>query len=354
MESADLAGVRARVDAVLHDFLDGRVRAAAAGGMPAEVAETVKTFVGAGGKRLRPVLCVTGWHAAGGRGDMAPLMQAAASLEMFHAFALIHDDVMDHSATRRGQPTVHRSLTSRHAGGRSARAATRVGTGAAILIGDVALSWSDELLHTAGLTDGQLRAVLPLVSAMREEVMYGQYLDLTSTGRPSADAERAMRIVRYKTASYTVERPLLIGATLAGAEQCLLEELSAFALPVGEAFQLRDDLLGVYGDPARTGKPCLDDLREGKHTVLVALAMEHADPDQQRTLHSLLGNPDLTAEQADCLLRLLSETGARQGVEDLITALLERAEQALAGSSLPADAAGVLRYLAHAATRRAS
>ncbi|MFF2127107.1 polyprenyl synthetase family protein [Streptomyces olivochromogenes] len=354
MEPVDLAGVRARVDAVLNEFLDGRARTAASGHLPAEVAESVKTFLGAGGKRLRPVLCVTGWHAAGGEGDMAPLVKAAASLEMFHAFALIHDDVMDHSATRRGQPTVHRSLTSRHASGRSALAAKQVGAGAAILIGDMALSWSDELLHTAGLTDGQLRAVLPLVAAMREEVMYGQYLDLTSTGRPSADVERAMRIVRYKTASYTVERPLHIGATLAGAETCLLDELSAFALPVGEAFQLRDDLLGVYGHPAQTGKPCLDDLREGKHTVLVALALRYADSNQQRTLHTLLGKQGLTAEQADCLRQVLSETGARQAVEDLINARLEQAEQALVHSSLPADTAGVLRYLARAATRRAS
>ncbi|MFF4369472.1 polyprenyl synthetase family protein [Streptomyces sp. NPDC001594] len=312
-----MAAFRVRVEAVLHDFLDGRARAAAADGMPAVVVETVRAFFAAGGKRLRPLVCVAGWYAASGRGDTASLVRAAAALEMLHAFALVHDDVMDDSATRRGRPTVHRALTTRHDGGRTAAAAARIGAGAAILIGDLALSWSDELLRTAGLTDRQLRTLWPLIGEMREEVMYGQYLDLTSTGRPSADVEQAMRTVRYKTAKYTLERPLHIGAVLAGAGPRLLDELSAFALPIGEAFQLRDDLLNVYGDPSLTGKPCLDDLREGKHTVLVACALRNADPEQQAALRTLLGTPDLTAGQAGRLRRLLSETGARRQVEDL-------------------------------------
>jgi geranylgeranyl diphosphate synthase type I len=336
-EPADLAAVRMRVEAVLNDFLDEKARLAAAHGMPAEVTDTLRAFLGAGGKRLRPLWCVTGWHAAGGRGDMAPLVKIAASLELFHAFALIHDDVMDDSGTRRGHPTVHRSLTARHHSRGSTRGAERVGTGAAILIGDIALAWADELLHTAGLTGRQLTAVLPLIDAMRTEVMRGQYLDLITTGRPTDDVERAMTITRYKTATYTVQWPLHIGAALAGANTALLEQLSEFALPIGEAFQLRDDLLGVYGHPAGTGKPCLDDLREGKHTVLVALGLQEADPEQQHALRTLLGNPDLTPEEAGRLRRLLTATGARQAVERLIEDRCQQADRVLSRSSFPPD-----------------
>ncbi|GGV57712.1 polyprenyl synthetase family protein [Streptomyces spectabilis] len=143
---------------------------------------------------------------------------------------------MDASATRRGKPTVHHTLTARHIDGRTQAAARRLGTGTAILIGDLALTWSDELLHTADLTHAQLRAVLPLINAMSTEVMYGQYLDLLATGAPTTDLDHALTIIRYKTAKYTCERPLHTGATLAGASADLLATLSQFALPLGEAF----------------------------------------------------------------------------------------------------------------------
>ncbi|ARZ72523.1 geranylgeranyl diphosphate synthase [Streptomyces albireticuli] len=189
---------------------------------------------------------------------------------------------------------------------------------------------------------------------MRSEVMYGQYLDVTAAGRPTADVERALRIVRCKTAKYTVERPLQIGAALAGAPRAAREALSAYALPVGEAFQLRDDLLGVFGPPEVTGKPSLDDLREGKHTVLVALALQRADAHQRRVLRSLLGSPRLDEAGADRIRELLTSTGARNEVENMISTLRTQALRVLKTAPFPSGATAHLRQLTDAATARTS
>ncbi|QCX82696.1 Octaprenyl-diphosphate synthase (plasmid) [Streptomyces sp. YIM 121038] len=269
----DLTDVRRHVEKVLEEFLAGKAAAALAHDLPDEAAHMTAKFLAAGGKRLRPILCVLGWQAATAQPPTRAVIRAAAALEMFHAFCLIHDDIIDNSTTRRGAPTMHRTLTARHTAGRHDPPAEHLGASCALLIGDLALAWSGELLHTAGLTGPQLAAVLPVMDTMRTEVIYGQYLDVTATGTPTPDLERALGIIRYKTAKYTIERPLRIGATLAGTSPQLLKELSAYALPLGEAFQLRDDLLGVFGDPKTTGKSRLEDLREGKHTLLVALAL---------------------------------------------------------------------------------
>lgn len=350
----DAAVLRSQVSCRLDDFLKNKAHTAAGLRMPAEVPQYLRDFLAAGGKRLRPLLCVSGWQAAGGRGTLGPVLAVAASLEMFHAFCLIHDDVMDHSDTRRGAPTVHCRLAQHHKGGRSMAAARRLGSSAAVLVGDLALAWSDELLHTAGLAPRQLHAVLPLIDAMRSEVMYGQYLDVTAASHPTADVEYALRIVRYKTAKYTVERPLRIGAALTDARPTVHDALSAYALPVGEAFQLRDDLLGVFGDPRQTGKSHLDDLREGKHTLLVALALQRSDPAQHRTLHTLLGNPHLTDTDADQIRRVLITTGARDEVERMITTRRTQALHALEAAPFPPAAIAALRKLTGAATARTS
>ncbi|MFF4012718.1 polyprenyl synthetase family protein [Streptomyces sp. NPDC001717] len=340
-----------QVDAVLAAFMDARARSAATQGFPPEIAGILRAFLFAGGKRLRPQLCVIGWQSAGDGPVPAPVVQAAASLEMFHAFALIHDDVMDDSALRRGRLTVHRSLAAHHAGRPDAG---RLGTNAAILVGDLALVWSDVLLNTAGLTPVQLAAAHEVVDAMRTELMYGQYLDLCATGQASGDVEAALRTARYKTARYTVERPLLLGAALAGAGSGVREALSAYALPVGEAFQLRDDLLGVFGSPHVTGKPALDDLREGKHTVLVALALGRATPRQRDILHTLLGDPGLDETGADRLRGVLTDTGARDEVEGMINARRAQAFRVLDKAPFPAGVTASLRQLTDIATARTS
>ncbi|MFF2194409.1 polyprenyl synthetase family protein [Streptomyces sp. NPDC058157] len=350
----DVAALRRKVTSVLAGFVEEKAAAAAELRMPTEVTGCLRAFLARGGKRLRPLLCVTGWQAAGGEGVPEPVIRTAASLEMFHTFCLIHDDVMDDSGMRRGAPTLHRQLARHHEHGRSIADAERVGASCATLIGDLALAWSDELLHSAALTPAQLAAVLPLVSAMRSEVMYGQYLDVTTAGHPTTDVERALRIVRYKTAKYTVERPLHIGAALADAPDTVHEALSAYALPIGEAFQLRDDLLGVFGTPQETGKPALDDLREGKHTVLLSLALQTAGAAHREELRRLIGNRELTEPEAAHVRGILTGTGARQTVETMISRRREQALTALEHPAITPRARALLYHLADSATHRTS
>ncbi|MFD7663754.1 polyprenyl synthetase family protein [Streptomyces sp. NPDC059788] len=353
-----LADTRRAIDAHLTDFLDAKTHASKHSPVPDDVPEILGQFLFHGGKRLRPLLCVNGWHAAGGQaieeggGEPHEVIRVAASLEMFHAFCLIHDDIMDSSDLRRGHPTLHRAFSARHSMGRNPRQTERVGTNLALLVGDLALVWSDELLHDAGLAPARLSRLLPLIDTMRCEVMYGQYLDVAATGRPTPDLGHAMEIVRYKTAKYTVERPLHIGATLAGATPELLRGLTAYALPLGEAFQLRDDLLGAFNSPAITGKADTDDLRDGKHTVLLATALQSADPTQYATLHALLSAPRRTHDETDRLRRLLAATGARDHVENKIKTCRAQALHALEQIPLPSAAGDALREMADAATLR--
>ena len=350
-----LSDARADVDAALTAFL--AAKAAATDSSPAPFVQVVADLLSAGGKRLRPLLCITGWHAAAGdRNPPRAVIQVAAALEMFHAFALIHDDVMDESPLRRGQPTVHCALTGqRLASGDSRKSAERYGVGCAILIGDLVLTWSDELIHTAGLTPNQLVSLLPLLNRMRTEVMYGQYLDLAATGALTDDVERSLTIARYKTSKYSIERPLHIGAVLAGAGTDLLDVLSAYALPLGEAFQLRDDLIGAFGNPAETGKSCLDDFRHGKHTTLVALALRNASPQSAALLRNLLGSPTLTETQADEVRAILLATGARHGIETMIAQRRTQVEKLLIPPNLiHPDALPTLHQLATSATQRST
>ncbi|MCX5265593.1 polyprenyl synthetase family protein [Streptomyces sp. NBC_00199] len=350
----DLSTVRTRIEEVLTDFLDARMRALDQVPHSDQLAHCVKDFVACGGKRLRPVLSVLGWQAAQPKRDVpAPVLKTAAALELFHAFALIHDDVMDDSDMRRGRPSVHRAMALRH---EAADGPTpgRVGIGTAILAGDLALVWSDELLHTAGLQPAQLAAVLPLIDVMRTEIVCGQYLDLTAAGRPNATVEVALQVARYKTAKYTFERPLHVGAALAGADSELQTALSAYALPVGESFQLRDDLLGIFGDLRQTGKSVLEDLRDAKPTVLLATAREHATAGQQALLDQLVGQRDLDEEGATRVRRVLLETGAVNTVEAMITERHQQALQALDAAPITSHARTALRHLADAALWRST
>ncbi|MFJ6568731.1 polyprenyl synthetase family protein [Streptomyces sp. NPDC091292] len=345
------AGVRSAVEERLAVFLDTKACWAAAQGFPAEVTEVLRDLVLGGGKLIRPVLCVAGWRAAGGCGDEGPVLRVAVSLEMFHASALVHDDVMDRSATRRGRPSAHEALTARHVGRPDA---ARLGACAAVLVGDLALAWSDELLHTAGLSTDRFAAATVVLDEMRTELMYGQYLDLLATGRPSTDLNAALRITRFKSAKYTVEHPLQLGAVLAGAGARIRTTLSAFGLPLGEAFQLRDDLLGAFGHREHTGKPNLDDLREGKHTVLMALALERSDSVQRTALRRLVGDPDLDEHGAQRARDLLTATGAVSAVEEMIADRHRVALRALDGACLHPAAVAVLRELAATAVVRSS
>lgn len=345
----DRADLRARVEKALAEFLAGQ-RDRLSGIQPAlvPVAEAIEDFVLGGGKRLRPAFAYWGYRGAGGT-DSPELVASVASLEFVQASALIHDDVMDGSDTRRGEPAVHRRFATLHARSGWSGDPDGFGEAAAILLGDLALVWSDELLHGGGLDPAAIARARPVFDLMRTEVTAGQYLDVLGQVTRDTTVGWAETVARYKSAKYTIERPLLFGAALAGAPPELCRAYSGYGLPLGEAFQLRDDLLGVYGDPARTGKPAGDDLREGKRTYLVAAALEAADPAQRDVIESGLGSPDV---DVDRLRTVLTETGARERTERRIDELTGAALTALGTVALPDEPRTALTELAGAATRR--
>src|SRR5215469_528481 len=269
----------------------------------------------AGGKQLRPAFCYWGWRAAGGQ-DCPEILATAAALELLQASALVHDDVIDASDTRRGQPAVHRQLASWHANTGRSGSAERFGAGAAILIGDLLLTWANELYWSGGLTPDVLQQGAPVWAALQTELGAGQFLDLLSQVDGSASVAEALRVITYKTAKYTTERPLQLGATLAAANSpapqsaAVTRALARYGLPLGIAFQLRDDVLGVFGDPARTGKPVGGDIAEGKRTVLMAVARLRASALQAAILDRRLGDVSLTDDGVAEVRAVLTDTGA--------------------------------------------
>lgn len=348
----DIAGLRERVEKALAAFLVQQ-RSLLAGIDPAldPVLDTIESFVLGGGKRLRPAFAYWGYRGAGGI-DSDEVTAAVAALEFVQASALIHDDVMDASDTRRGEPAVHRRFERMHAEHGWEGAPAAFGAGAAILIGDLCLTWSDELLRSSGLdVAAQLRA-RPVFDLMRTEVIAGQYLDVHAQATADSSLQRASTVARYKSAKYTVERPLLIGAAIADASPDIRDAYSGYGLPLGEAFQLRDDILGVFGDPAQTGKPAGDDLREGKRTYLVAAAFAVADPPTLAALRRGLGDPHLDEVGVQRLRDIIVSTGALTRTEERIDALTEAALTALDRVSLISDASTMLADLAEVATRR--
>jgi geranylgeranyl diphosphate synthase, type I len=351
----DQAAFRTRVQMALDAFLDEQAeRLAPLGADAARLLTEARASV-SGGKRFRAAFCYWGYHAVAGtsydgREDDA-LVRACASLELLHASALVHDDYMDASDTRRGRPATHRSFAAEHSADRWRGDPEQYGASAAILLGDLLLSWSDELLRRCGLPIERVVAALDVFDRCRSEVITGQFLDVSVQARGVADVDAAMTVLRYKSAKYSVERPLHIGATLAGGNAEQLARLSAFGLPLGEAFQLRDDLLGVFGDPSTTGKPAGGDLVEGKRTVLVALALDAAPAADAARLDAALGT-SLTQPDVAELLRIIDASGAHEQVEQVIGELASTATGALPAADLDPRARDVLLELATAATDR--
>ncbi|MEO7349833.1 MAG: polyprenyl synthetase family protein [Terrimesophilobacter sp.] len=325
-----------------------------------------------GGKRFRALFCYWGWRAvisvpdefdplAGETAhDHEAIVMAAVALELFHAAALVHDDIIDNSDTRRGGPAVHRRFESSHRENHWAGSAEVFGRSAATLLGDLLLAWSDEAFDEAlTLTSNEnaRTAARQEFNRMRTEVMLGQYLDVLDeqswmTHPETEQLSRAHRVVVYKSAKYSVEAPLAIGAALGGAPHGILGGLRAFGLPLGVAFQLRDDILGVFGDASITGKPSGDDLREGKRTVLLALARSRLPANARRFLDELVGDPDLTEVQVRLIQDTLRDSGAVDDVESIILREVDRASDALHEARIAPSAREQLLSLIDSVIRR--
>ncbi|MFC0005437.1 polyprenyl synthetase family protein [Micromonospora siamensis] len=343
------------VDETLAGFLATEVASlgeidAAMGGFAA----TARDCVLAGGKRVRPTFAYWGWRGVvGGDEPLPPVLPALAALELLHTFALVHDDVMDASDTRRGLPTAHRAAAERHRAAGHAGDPDRFGEAVAVLIGDLCMVWADRLLGHAALPPARLLDVRRCYDQMRVETVAGQFLDvLGEHDAANWSVDRALRVARYKTASYTVQRPLLFGACLAGVapDAPLIAAYTRYGLAVGEAFQLCDDLLGVYGDPATTGKPAGDDLRTGKPTALLMVARQLATPAQRRSLDRV--GDALTDRDVDLLAELVVDTGAVHRIGRMIDERVTEALTALESASIDETARTALTGLATAATKR--
>ncbi|HEV6953481.1 MAG TPA: polyprenyl synthetase family protein [Promicromonospora sp.] len=365
----DLENLRSDVDAAVtaHLTLLGAEVSAISPAAQAMVDEAAGLLLG--GKRLRAAFCYWSFRAHGGSADPADAARTAAvrvgaALELFQAAALLHDDVMDNSDTRRGRPTAHRAFAAMHVGAGWSGDAARFGDAAAILLGDLVLLAAQRELSAAleplpAEIAGRVRARF---DAMQSEVVVGQYLDVLVQAEPwgedpASDEERARRVLRAKTASYSAAAPLALGALLAGRGAEAAATIEAAGLPLGEAFQLRDDVLGVFGDPAVTGKPAGDDLREGKRTVVVARTLALLpDPHgpEATVLTRALGDADLTDEDVERVREVIVSSGALDAVEHLIADLAVRAHALLDLAELGDPGRGVLTDLAHAAVDRAA
>lgn len=339
------------VSALLDSFLAGRVADLIKLDPGLEtIGIEIAEFVRASGKRLRPAFVYWGYRATGAPHTEAVYWPAAA-VELLHTFALIHDDVMDRSAARRGRPAVHESLAQVHRDEGLAGNPAWFGVGGAILAGDLAFVWADQLLNDADLDAAALDRARRLFTELRVEVMAGQYLDLRLSGMKRALEEDALRVALLKSGRYTVTRPLQLGAAIGVGDELLDASLRAFGDAIGLAFQLRDDVLGLFGDPKTTGKGALSDLREGKRTVLMLRALQLASPAERAVLSRALGNERLDEADANRARQIVVDCGALDVVERLLASQHQLARQALA--PIPEPAKQALAALADLAAFRA-
>jgi geranylgeranyl diphosphate synthase type I len=336
----------ARVDRELDRFVAGeRVALDALDPAAGTLVGEIERVIGSGGKRLRPLFCCLGHMAAGAEvGETA--IRAASALELLHTFAIVHDDVMDRSSARRGSPSSWVHLAEEHRRERFVGDAASYGDAAAVLAGDMALVLADRALLESGFPPERLQPAFRRYDRMRVEVVAGQYLDVRAAHRGVADEAEARRIAVLKSGGYTVEAPLEIGAVLGGAGDGVLRPLAAYGVRLGEAFQLRDDVLGTFGDPAVTGKDRDSDLREGKRTLMLAKAAAAASDEDRAFLERRIGRPDLSDEELERARSLIAESGALDATVELVADLVQEAKRHLGGAPIPDDARKLLDAMA--------
>ncbi len=346
--ASDFSALRSDIDAALGEFL-ARESALLREIDPelTYVAESLTRYLINGGKRFRPLFAAAGLVGSGGLLDKSSI-NAIAALELVHACALIHDDVMDGSDTRRGAPAIHKEYESLHISRKLSGSSSNFGRAAAILLGDLALVWANKLINESGISSQSQKRLAPLFDLMRVELMAGQYLDVLEQTLKSESVDRALKVATFKSGKYSVERPIHFGSLLGSGAN--LESYSAYGIPLGQAFQLRDDLLGVFGDSAETGKPSGDDLREGKRTALIALAVEKLN-DQQR-FNDLFGKADISPSEISELQSMIQSTGAPTQIESLIAEFSSKALTALNNDAITQEGKNMLKFLAALATQR--
>ena len=351
-----VAGVAAWVDGVLAEVVPAEIDTLRSlSPAVAAAAEPLRELILGGGKRLRPAFGYWGYRgvAAGGAAPDEPVLRAVSALELLHAFALVHDDVMDAAATRRGAPTLHRQFAGRHAAAGWRGEPARFGDSVAVLLGDLCTVWADRLIATSGLPADVLFGARREYDEMRIEAVAGQYLDVLHGADGATGVGSAVTVARFKSASYTVQRPLQFGAALSGAvPPDVVAAYDRFGGSVGEAFQLRDDLLGVYGQTAVTGKPVGADVRAGKHTVLAELAFSLAAPAQRRRLDRAVGDPAAPAAALADAAAAITESGARAEAEAMISARVSAGLAALGAAPIDPVARDELTALALACVQR--
>ncbi len=344
-----LRRIAERVDRRLDEFLAAeRDRWASFDPDLAQPIDEIRRLVLSGGKRLRPGFCHWGYVGAGGGADDQIDIDAGAAFELMHAFALFHDDVMDDAATRRGQPTTHAVASDEHAERGWAGESRRFGEGVAILVGDLAFVYADQLLEEA------TPQAAKIWNELRIELNIGQYLDILGGVSRTRDVVKSDRICRYKSGKYTIERPLHLGAVLAAPERAdeLLPHLSNYGLPLGDAFQMRDDVMGAFGNEDVTGKPVGGDLIEGKPTPLLARSTRRATDAQRRVLE-LVGDPDMTPETVARIQQVIVDTGGLAELEVHISELTDSAVAALDAAPITEGAKSELVDLAEFVSQRA-
>ncbi len=311
------------------------------------VFDEIESLVLGGGKRLRPQFAHWGWVAAGGNPEDGQLFRIGAAIELLHVFALFHDDVIDDAETRRGNTTTHRRMADMHAAEQMAGESRRFGEGAAILIGDITYVMSDKLMDDVSST------ARSIWHELRMEMNIGQYLDTLGSARRERRIEVAERICRYKSAKYTIERPLHLGAVAANVEagSALIPMLSAYGLPLGDAFQMRDDMLGAFGDSSVIGKSVGGDFLEGKPTPMLARAYALASAAQLKILDTI-GTPGMSHGDVSAVQEVVSATGAVAEMESLIVSLRDEAVSSLDKQMIQGAAYDALLELADAVTQR--
>jgi geranylgeranyl diphosphate synthase type I len=297
------------------------------------LAEEVRRFVATGGKRVRPAFSYSAYIASGGR-SLEAILYASAALELLHAFALIHDDIIDKADLRRGEPSVHRVFEYFHKNRRFSGSSKKFGVDTAILAGDLALAFADELLNTAPFPAERIRRAKGYFDLMKKQVIQGEYLDVLIPVKRQVSEEDVLKMLEYKTAKYTVERPLHIGAALAGAEEEDLQVYSVYGIPLGQAFQIQDDVMGTFSSEKAIGKPADSDLKEGKQTMLIVKAYEFSNRSEMKILDKVVGNSQASNEDIEAARDIISGCGSLDYSQELSYELINRAKEAISAAKL--------------------